>query len=109
MLDTFKSLPEDPTELRAVSKLMAAEIQSQAYQIEKLKGQLAGHQKARFGSKSETLDQLIFDLAEDTEIEAAAQEQKAEQHSEPPRVYWRVKLSKDGPYDTKKTYPDLHG
>jgi hypothetical protein len=41
MLDTFKSLPEDPTELRAVSKLMAAEIQSQAYQIEKLKGQLA--------------------------------------------------------------------
>jgi len=82
MLDTFKSLPEDPTELRAVSKLMAAEIQSQAYQIEKLKGQLAGHQKARFGSKSETLDQLIFDLAEDIEIEAAAQEQKAEQHSE---------------------------
>ena len=29
--------------------------------------------------------------------------------TEPPRVYWRVKLSKDGPYDTKKTYPDLHG
>ena len=82
MLDTFKSLPEDPTELRAVSKLMAAEIQSQAYQIERLKGQLAGHQKARFGSKSETLDQLIFDLAEDIEIEAAAEEQKAEQHSE---------------------------
>jgi len=79
MLDTFKSLPEDPTELRAVSKLMAAEIQSQAYQIEKLKGQLAGHQKARFGSKSETLDQLIFDLAEDAEIEAAADAQKAEQ------------------------------
>jgi len=79
MLDTFKSLPEDPTELRAVSKLMAAEIQSQAYQIEKLKGQLAGHQKARFGSKSETLDQLTFDLAEDTEIEAAVDAQKAEQ------------------------------
>jgi hypothetical protein len=28
---------------------------------------------------------------------------------EPPRVYWRVNLSKDGPYDTEKTYPDLHG
>jgi hypothetical protein len=28
---------------------------------------------------------------------------------EPPRVYRRVKLSKDGPYDTEKTYPDLHG
>jgi transposase/uncharacterized protein (DUF1810 family) len=82
MLDTFKSLPEDPTELRAVSKLMAAEIQSQAYQIEKLKGQLAGHQKARFGSKSEALDQLTFDLVEDIEIEAAAEEQKAEQDSD---------------------------
>ena len=28
---------------------------------------------------------------------------------EPPRVYRRVKLSEDGPYDTKKTYSDLHG
>ncbi len=28
--------------------------------------------------------------------------------TEPPRVYRRVKLSKDGPYDTEKTYPDLH-
>ncbi|VAW20850.1 hypothetical protein MNBD_ALPHA12-384 [hydrothermal vent metagenome] len=27
---------------------------------------------------------------------------------EPPRVYRRVKLSKGGPYDTEKTYPDLH-
>ena len=27
---------------------------------------------------------------------------------EPPRVYWRVKLSKDGPYDTEKTYPELY-
>jgi hypothetical protein len=33
MRATFKSLPEDPTELRAVSKLMAAEIKAQAYQI----------------------------------------------------------------------------
>ena len=61
MRETFKSLPKDPTELRAVSKLMAAEIKSQAYQIEKLKKELAGHRKARFGSKSETMDQLAFD------------------------------------------------
>ena len=27
---TFKSLPEDPAELRAVSELMAAEIKAQA-------------------------------------------------------------------------------
>jgi hypothetical protein len=40
---TFKTLPEDPTELRAVSELMAAEIKAQAYQFEKLKKELAGH------------------------------------------------------------------
>ena len=76
MLETFKSLPEDPIELRAVSELMAAEIKAQAYQIEKLKKELAGHRKARFGAKSESMDQLAFDLQEDTEIEAAAEAQK---------------------------------
>lgn len=76
MLDTLKSLPEDPAELRTVSELLMAEVQSQAYLIEKLKGQLAAHQKARFGSKSESLDQLAFDLSEDAEIEAAAEAQK---------------------------------
>ena len=28
---------------------------------------------------------------------------------EPPRVYRRVKLSKDEPYDTTQTYPVLYG
>jgi len=73
---TFKSLPEDPTELRAVSELMAAEIKAQAYQIEKLKKELAAHRKARFGTKSETMDQLAFDLQEDTEIAASCEAQK---------------------------------
>ena len=72
MLDALKSLPEDPAELRAVSECLMAEVQSQAYQIEKLKAELAGHRKARFGSKSESMDQLTFDLAEDAEIEVAA-------------------------------------
>jgi hypothetical protein len=76
MLKAFKSLPKDPIELRAVSELMAAEIKSQAYQIEKLEKELAAHRKARFGSKSESLDQLAFDLQEDAEIEAAAEAQK---------------------------------
>jgi len=76
MRETFKSLPKDPSELRAVSELMAAEIKSQAYQIEKLKKELAAYRKARFGTKSESMDQLAFDLQEDTEIEAAAATQK---------------------------------
>lgn len=81
MLNTFKSLPKDPVELRVVSQLMMAEIQSQAYQIEKLKSELHGHRKARFGSKSERSDQLTLDLQEDEEIEAAAAEQKNEANS----------------------------
>ena len=76
MLDAFKPLPDDPAKLKGLVSLMGEEIKSQTYQIEKLKGQLAAHQKARFGSKSETLDQLAFDLSEDKEIEAAAETQK---------------------------------
>ena len=49
MLNALKSLPKDPAELRAVSELLMAEVQSQAYQIEKLKAELHGHRKARFG------------------------------------------------------------
>ncbi|MFC0160185.1 IS66 family transposase zinc-finger binding domain-containing protein [Mameliella alba] len=79
MLDAFKSLPEDPDELRAVSEQMAQNIQSQAYQIEKLKAELAGHRKALFGAKSERLDQLALDLPEDDEIAQAAEDQYAEQ------------------------------
>jgi len=67
MLDAFKSLPEDPEKLRSVSEQMVRHIQSQAYQIEKLKAELAGHRKARFGSKSESMDQLALDLSEDDE------------------------------------------
>lgn len=78
MLDALKSLPEDPAELRAVSERLMAEVQSLTYQNEKLKAELHGHRKARFGSKSESLDQLAFDLAEDAEIEVAAESQKNE-------------------------------
>ena len=35
--------------------------------------------------------------------------EKGETQSEPPRVYRRVKLSKDEPYDTTQTYPVLYG
>ena len=78
MRDTAKSLPEDPAKLRAVSALLMAEVQSLTYQNEKLKAELHGHRKARFGSKSESLGQLALDLLDDEEIEAAAEEQKNE-------------------------------
>ena len=75
MLEAFKSLPEDPDELRAISVQMAQHIQSQAYQIEKLKAELHGHRKVRFGAKSEAMDQLALDLSEDDEIAQAAKDQ----------------------------------
>ena len=78
MLNALKALPEDPAELRAVSERLMAEVRSQAYQIEKLKAELHGHRKARFGSKSERLDQLALDLQDDEEIEVAAEAQKNE-------------------------------
>jgi hypothetical protein len=73
MLDALKSLPDHPAELRAVSERLMAEVQSLTYQNEELKAELHGHRKARFGFKSESLDQLAFDLREDVEIEVSAE------------------------------------
>jgi hypothetical protein len=53
--------------------------------------------------KSSDADDL---LKEWEDIHADA---RADQGVEPPRVYWRVKHSKGGPYDTEKTHADLHG
>jgi hypothetical protein len=58
--------------------LMGEEIKALTLKIEDLRGQLAGHRKARFGSKSESLQQLAFDLQEDKEIAAAALAQQDE-------------------------------
>ncbi len=57
----FQVNSEDPAELRAVSELLMAGVQSLTYQDEKLKAELHGHRKARFGSRSESMDQLAFD------------------------------------------------
>ena len=78
MLETLKSLPDDPEDLKGLVALMGEEIKSLTLKVEDLQGQLAAHRKARFGSKSESLDQLAFDLQEDTEIAQAAQAQHDE-------------------------------
>ena len=72
MLETPKNLPNDPDELRVVAAQLRDLAKSQALKIEKLEHQLAGHRKARFGSKSESGDQLALDLEEDRAIAAAA-------------------------------------
>ena len=70
MLDTAQSLPEDPDELRRFTALLLAEVKSQAMLIMKLQHQLAGHRNSRFGSSSETIEQLQLAL-EASEISIA--------------------------------------
>ena len=67
---------------------MAAEglvelAKAQALQIEKLKHQLAGHQRHRFGSKSETSDQLNLELRLEEEETAAARSTSPEEAGDP--------------------------
>jgi len=75
MLNGLDIHPEDPSGLRQMNRLLAAEVKSQALLIEKLKHQLAGHNRHRFGSKSENLDQLNLAFTEDEQIAAAAKDQ----------------------------------
>jgi transposase len=70
MLDPTGSLPDDTSELRLVAGQLAATVKSQALKIAKLEHQLAGHRRHRFGSTSETMDQLELKLEEE-EIAAA--------------------------------------
>ena len=67
--------PDDPAELRAVNRLLADEVKSQALLIEKLKHQLAGQNRHRFGVRSESLDQLNLTFEEGAAIAEAAEEQ----------------------------------
>ncbi len=99
MLDAINPLPKDRTELRAVGVHSMAEVQSQVCPIEKLKAKLLGHGMARFGSNSKSPDQLAFDLAEDAEINVAAEAQKSEQaevgvepfkHQASRKPYWTI-------------------
>ncbi|WP_260003250.1 IS66 family transposase [Leisingera caerulea] len=71
MLDAPKTLPSDPGELRDTAEGLLDLVKAQALKIAKLEHQLAGHNRHRFGSKSESLDQLQLRLEE--EETAAAQ------------------------------------
>ena len=74
MLNNAQNLPDEPAELKQLVGILADEIKSQALLIEKLKHQLTGMRQHRFGSSSETLDQLQLSL-EDEEVAQAATEE----------------------------------
>ena len=78
MSQSFTDLPEDPQELRKIAELMADTVKNQALMIEKLNYQLKGMQKHRFGSKSETAEQLGLKLFEQ-EVDEALMDEAAEE------------------------------
>jgi transposase len=77
MTNTAPILPNDVDALQAMVASKDAEIHVRDLMIEKLKHQLAGHQRHRFGTSSETLDQLALDI-EDREIGEAVTPVKAD-------------------------------
>lgn len=72
MLEAFKSLPSDPAELRVTAEGLMELAKAQALKIARLEHQLAGHNRHRFGSRSETADQLNLQLRLEEEETAAA-------------------------------------
>src|SRR3954452_15542901 len=81
MLSETQALPEDPVQLREAAESLVSLVKAQALRIAKLEHQLAGLRRHRFGSTSESLDQLQLGL-EDEEI-AAAQADMAVPPSDP--------------------------
>lgn len=75
MLNSLDITPDDPAELRSVNRLLADEVKALSLKAEQLQHQLHGHNRHRFGSKSEGLDQLNLTFAEDEEISKAAVDQ----------------------------------
>ena len=77
MLKDFNATPDDPEELKEANRLLVDEVKSLSLKVEQLQHQLHGHNRHRFGSKSETADQLNLTFDEDEEIaEAAAKPSK---------------------------------
>ena len=72
MLADLTSLSDNPAELKALVALLGNEVKAQALLIEKLKHQLAVINRQRFGTRSESLDQLNMVFSEDREIAEAA-------------------------------------
>jgi transposase len=94
MLDDLETLPDDAEELKGLVGLLAGELKSRDILIEKLRHQLAGHARHRFGSRSESLDQLRMSFTEDEAIAeaAASQSAPAEPKQKPRRRHSRKPL-----------------
>jgi transposase len=85
MLNAPETLPCDPAELRQTAESLVQLVKTQALRIAKLEPQLAGHRRHRFGSKSETMDQLQLRLEEE-EIAVAQSEPPTQREAVEPKA-----------------------
>lgn len=65
MRDMPESLPSNPDDLRATAQGLLDMVKAQALKIAKLEHQLAGHNRHRFGSRTESMEQLQLQLEEE--------------------------------------------
>ena len=100
MTDTAPILPTDVDALQAMVVSKDAEIHVRDLMIEKLKHQLAGHRRHRFGATSETLDQLALDI-EDREIGEAITPARADKAPAGKRKPKREPLPPELPRETQ--------
>jgi transposase len=71
MLDEAVPLPDDPGDLKALARLLIAEVKARATLIGKLRHQLAGARTHRYGASGESAEQLHLAL-ETSEVAAGA-------------------------------------
>ena len=82
MSTVARELSDDIAALKAMVLASRAELHGRDLMIEKLKHQLAGHQRHRFGSRSESADQLNLQLQLEEEETAAARTARPEDTTE---------------------------
>lgn len=82
--DDAAPLPDDPSDFKDLVARLAEELKHRDLRIAKLEHELAGHRRHRFGSTSESLDQLQLRL-EDEEIAAAKDDKPAPASKDDPK------------------------
>lgn len=85
MLDDAVPLPDDPSDLKELVARLAEELKHRDLRIAKLEHELAGHRRHRFGSTSESLEQLQLRLV-DEEIAAAKDGKPAPASKDDPKA-----------------------
>jgi transposase len=83
MQNSLENLPENSEELKEMVSLLKGELQHRDILIEKLRHELAGHKRQRFGSSGESLDQLQLAFEEEEAIAKSAEKAEAAEPQEP--------------------------